>query len=223
MRYINFHTHYPPADTKPEIAIVSCVAPEPLQQCPPGIWLSYGIHPWYILHSNMTNLIEKVKTLAHNQQVIAIGEAGLDKLRGPAMDIQRQIFCQQIDISETTQKPLIIHSVKANNEILSLRKKRKPLQPWIIHGFNGPPQEMEQLIKEDFYLSFGPRIFYSDSKAANSLKAIPSDRFFLETDHTNKSISALYLRAAEIRGISTQELEEIIENNFRRLFGNIIE
>ena len=223
MKYINFHTHYPPADTEPEIAIVSCVAPEPLQQCPTGIWLSYGIHPWYIHNTDAKDLIEKVKDTAQNNRVIAIGEAGLDKLKGPTLELQKQIFCQQIDISENFKKPLIIHSVKANNEVLSLRKKRKPQQPWIIHGFNGNPIEMEQLIKEGFYLSFGPRILYPDSKAAESLREIPIDRLFLETDHTNKSISAIYIRAAEIRGTSVNRLEHAIKNNFKHLFGDIVE
>jgi TatD DNase family protein len=195
------------------------VAPEPLPDCPQNVWLSYGIHPWYIQgHDHITKLIGIVKETASNPRVLAIGEAGLDKVRGPAFDVQKKIFNRQIEISEQTGKPLIIHSVKANPEILHMRKTLEPRQPWILHGFNGPPQEAEQLIRGGFYLSLGPRILLTGGKLQASLEQIPDDRFFLETDHSHKSIVALYEKAAEIRGISNDEMQEKICRNFNQLF-----
>jgi len=219
MKYINFHTHTEPENPDTEIAIVSCVAPEPLQEGPEGVWFSYGIHPWYIHGQDIDALLNKVKKIAANHKVIAIGEAGLDKIKGPALGLQKKIFCQQVDISEDIKKPLIIHSVKANNEILNLHKKMTPSQPWVIHGFSGHPQEMEQFVKQGFYLSFGPKILYhQNNKAAESLERIPGENLFLETDHTNKSISALYIRGAEIRNTTVEKLGNSIEENFDRLF-----
>lgn len=200
MRYLDFHTHTWPEGSVDTDAIVSCVAPEPVCEQQDGVFLSYGIHPWYIQGNNPEKLLEHVKEAAHYNRVVAVGEAGLDKLKGPPMDVQKQLFCWQIEISEAVKKPLIIHSVKANNEVLNLRKTMNPAQSWIIHGFNGHPQEMEQLVKAGFYLSFGPKILYPSNKAAESFRQIPEDRFLLETDHTNKSIVALYDMAADIRG-----------------------
>ena len=221
MQYINFHTHLYPDDSGQLTAIISCVSPEPLPDCNQHTWLSYGIHPWYLRGPDTSALLEKVQETATDQRVLAIGEAGLDKLRGPAFDLQRNIFSQQIDISEQTGKPLIIHSVKTNHEVLHMRKTLKPLQPWILHGFSGPPEEAEQLINGGFYLSFGPNILFEGGKAQSSLEQVPEDRFFLETDHSNKSIFAIYEKAAEIRKINTENLKETICTNFYNLFDHL--
>ncbi len=217
MKYFDFHTHTYPDDQEDITAIISCVAPDPLSECREGALLSYGIHPWYILGHDEDKLISQVNEAAHYSKVVAIGEAGLDKGKGPAMGFQKKLFCRQVEISEAVKKPLIIHSVKANNEILSLRKNWNPQQQWIIHGFSGHPQEMEQFVKAGFYLSFGPKILYPSHKAAESLKKIPEDRLLLETDHTNKSILRVYDKAAKIRSISLEKLTEVIEKNFNRL------
>jgi TatD DNase family protein len=160
MKYLNFHTHIAPDDPENIGTIISCVAPEPLQQCTQNMWLSYGIHPWYTHGQDLNTLLEAVKKAASNPNVLAIGEAGIDKVRGPALGMQEKIFYQQIKISEKYHKPLIIHSVKANNEIMHLRKNMSPTQPWVLHGFGGHPQEMQQFIDAGFYLSFGPKILY---------------------------------------------------------------
>lgn len=221
MKYINFHTHCEPEESGKTLAIISCVAPEPLQECNENMWLSYGIHPWYIHGNDIDHLVYAVNDAARDDRVLAIGEAGLDKVRGPALGLQKKLFCKQIDISEKLEKPLIIHSVKANNEILELRKKLTPLQPWILHGFGGHIQEMEQFTAAGIYLSFGPKILYPQGKGADSLRAVPEDKFFLETDHTNKSIIALYQRATEIREVSEKTLVETIKTNFYNLFKGI--
>ncbi|WP_291861378.1 TatD family hydrolase [Marinilabilia sp.] len=217
MKYIDFHTHTYPDQPDKITAILSCVAPEPLTSFKNGILLSYGIHPWYIEGQDPEKLMAQVKEAAHYNRVVAIGEAGLDKVKGPPIDVQKRLFSQQIEISELVRKPLIIHTVKANNEVLLFHKNFAPKQPWIIHGFSGHPQEMEQFVGAGFYLSFGPRILYQEHKAAESLKQIPADKFLLETDHTNKSILRVYEKAAEIRGISLKKLAFTIENNFNAL------
>ncbi|MGM0376507.1 MAG: TatD family hydrolase [Bacteroidota bacterium] len=221
MPYINFHTHLYPDDPAQTTVIISCVAPQPLPECPKDTWLSYGIHPWYLQGHETSALLEKVKEYATDPRVLTIGEAGLDKNRGPAFDFQRKIFSQQIDISEQTGKPLIIHSVKANHEVLHMRKTLKPRQPWILHGFNGPPQEAEQLVRDGFYLSFGPAILFNGRKAQASFQQVPEDRFFLETDHSNKSIFALFEKAAEIREVTLERLKENTTRNFYNLFDHL--
>ncbi|MFO8000884.1 MAG: TatD family hydrolase [Marinilabilia sp.] len=218
MQYINFHTHLYPDDLRSTKAIISCVAPEPLPKCPENVWFSYGIHPWYLQGHDTSNLLKTVEINAKDPCVLAIGEAGLDKIKGPSFDLQEKIFCRQIDISEKTGKPLIIHSVKANHEILHLRKTLKPRQSWILHGFSGHPQEAEQLVSSGFLLSFGPKILFHDGKAEASFRQVPEGHFFLETDHSNKSIKALYEKGAAIRGTTQSKLMESINRSFTNLF-----
>ncbi len=218
MNWIDFHTHRMPGEVKGVRAIISCVAPEPVPVCPEGAWLSYGIHPWYIKGQDVGHLVELVEKAAKKECVLAVGEAGLDKERGPDMALQKELFVHQVDISERYKKPMIIHSVRANSEILSLKIHLKAVQPWVLHGFSGHPQEIEQMTKAGFYFSFGPKIMYPQGKAAEALKHAPAERFFLETDHTNKSIVPLYARAAEIREVTVYDIKQQVNENFHELF-----
>ena len=120
MEYINFHTHIVPDKTVNSKAIISCVAPEPLQECSDSMWLSYGIHPWYTHGEDVNELIKAVEQAALDKRVLAIGESGIDKVRGPALGFQQKIFYQRINISEQHKKPLIIHSVNFDMLLFAL-------------------------------------------------------------------------------------------------------
>ncbi|MFN5879138.1 MAG: TatD family hydrolase, partial [Flavobacteriales bacterium] len=61
-------------------------------------WFSAGIHPRFAEHSNEQS--EWLNKVTKSQKCLAIGEVGLDKLKGPAMDIQLAIFRRQIELSE---------------------------------------------------------------------------------------------------------------------------
>ena len=90
---------------------------------------------------------------------------------------------------------LVIHAVKAYDDIIRIHKAERPKQPWIIHGFRGKPETAGQLIREGLYLSFGE--YYNHE----SLKFVPLDRLFLETDEGNMPIDKLYRKAARIRNL----------------------
>lgn len=72
------------------------------------------------------------------------------------------------------------------------------------------------LLRAGCYLSFGAALFRQKSQAAESLRATPPDRLFLETDDASISIEAVYEQAAAILGIGTGELEGIVMGNFLR-------
>ena len=73
----------------------------------------------------------------YHPQVLAMGEAGLDKLADASLSLQREVFEYQARLAEETDKPLVIHLVKAVDELLKLKQKIRPVKPWIIHGFRG--------------------------------------------------------------------------------------
>jgi TatD DNase family protein len=115
---------------------------------------TYGIHPWYLNENNCRQLLKRVNDLTLLPNLIAIGEAGFDKLRGPSMELQRSVFESQIDISEQNEKPVVIHCVRAWQELLEVHKKVRPEMPWLIHGFRGNVELAKQLLQKGMYLSF---------------------------------------------------------------------
>lgn len=178
-------------------------------------WFSCGIHPWYCDEAEPQ--LNFLKEIAGDERIVAIGEAGLDKLRGPDMDIQKYFFSEQIKLSEQLQKPLIIHCVKAWEEILLLQKTYKPTQPWIIHGYRGKLELTRQLAAHNFLFSIGERF------NADSLKVIPFNKLFCETDVDDTSITDIYENIAQTLHMPVQTLAMHIEENVRRIFPKLLD
>lgn len=179
-----------------------------------GGYYSVGLHPWYLseLEEEIACQFSWLNHCLESKQVIALGEAGLDKLAATPMDIQKAVFIKQIELSEQKRLPLIIHCVRALDELLQLKKKYHPVQPWIWHGFRGKKEQMNQLLQQGFYLSFGE--FYQEEVIA----ATPDERLFLETDESKKKIEDLMVRAADIRSATVEQLRETIQTNVRNVF-----
>lgn len=173
----------------------------------PNVWYSCGIHPWHI--KDIESDISLLKDIAVDDRIVAIGEAGLDKLQGPDMNIQIDVFRKQIELAEEFQKPLIIHCVKAWDELIALRKELGGKVPWIIHGYRGNPQQTEQFSKMGFKFSIGEKF------NAESLKNIPLESIFCETDMSENSICQIYSNIEEILGVDRYHFVDIVEENIR--------
>ena len=138
-------------------------------------YFSVGIHPWDSANATEDDMAE-IERLAENQRIVAIGETGIDKLRGGDIEKQLNILKRHIALSERVGKPLILHIVRAFPEIIRLRMAEQPTQRWIIHGFRGKPELAQELLRHGFDISIG-RVCNEASAAI-----IPPDRLFHETD-----------------------------------------
>lgn len=216
MTYYNIHSHSPSAHPN-EVTIVNKVIREKGskgEEDEEGSFLSVGIHPWYI--EDIESQICRLKGFAMLPEVVAIGEAGLDKLIETPFETQQYVFSLQANLAEEIRKPLIIHCVKAWQELMALKKQLKSQIPWIIHGFRGKPDLAEQLIRQDFYLSFG------EHSNPNSLPIAYPNHLFMETDDKAISIQTVYQQAASTLGLSAASLSEQIRENVHAVFLNSI-
>lgn len=207
---IDIHTHHAAASAN----TLSIRNLTPNDVTDTDIPCSIGLHPWHV-NSGWAASIEQLRQASTLSNVFIIGECGLDKLRGEAdIALQQEVFLHHIEISESAAKPLIIHCVKAFDEIIATKKKIRPSQPWIIHGFRGKPQQAQQLLENGFHLSFGEH-FNKDSLTLG----YESNRLWLETDESVPDISQIYSLASTALNIPVSELEQRIESNAAALFG----
>ena len=215
--FINIHTHWT-SNNENNLCIVNLDLNQP---CPEQGYYSYGIHPWALDNADfqMEKIFSLLEEKLQSPNVLALGEAGLDKMHKDGFEQQIVVFERQIKLSETLQKPMILHDVKSHNEILALRKKHKAKQPWILHGFNGTEQDIQQLTGQGLFISVGESLLLSGRKIAKSLKSIPLDLLFLETDMAEIGIETVYETAAKILDIDIAVLQRRIFANFARLFG----
>lgn len=175
-----------------------------------GVGLSLGVHPWDAFSLKDVDK-EAISRVLHLSEVMMVGEIGLDKVCHVPLNVQQSMFQFQLEVADSSKKPVVLHVVKAMAEVLAMRKTVKNIPAWILHGFRGGQQEAAQYLSAGFHLSFGK--YHNET----SLRLCPADRLFLETDE-NGDIQTLYEVAASVRGISFEALESSIEQNFRTLF-----
>ncbi len=216
MEFINIHTHNHNANA---VSVIN-LFPEDVDNIIPEKFYSVGIHPWNISNFNVPEQLQIISETIQKENIIAVGEIGLDKLH-PEFGLQKKFFLKQIHIAEKFKKPVIVHCVKAFSELLEIMKDKKPTVPIIIHRYSGNITIAEQLLKYGCYFSFGHELFNSKSKVMKVFKKIPTENIFLETDDTDISIENIYQKAAEIKESSIKNISEYILSNFNLVFGNI--
>ena len=206
--YFDIHTHHMGGDG---FRIVNR-PPDDFMPCQEQ-WYSVGVHPWALQQGEVRQETwEKLREAAVHPQVLAVGEAGLDRLVQVPMKLQEAVFARQAELAGEASKPLIVHLVRAVDELLRLKKALKPGVPWIIHGFRGKAALAEELLRHGFYLSFGEK--YQEG----ALNVVPLSHLFLETDESLASIFRLYARAAAVRQLSVEELATAVRDNVHRVF-----
>lgn len=206
--FINIHTHHISSHSKGLEIHDSLLGKSTTN------YFSAGIHPKFALKSAL--LITDLEERLSSQNCIAIGECGLDKIIDVPFESQQMCFEQQIALSEKLKLPLILHCVKAWNEVLALRKKWQPLQPWIFHGFR-KTSLLDSVLSEKIYLGIGAAILH-DQKLQDTLGQIPLEKLFLETDDSTYTIEEIYLQVAKLKKIEKAFLEETLEANFNHVF-----
>lgn len=180
--------------------------------------LSIGLHPWHLdKWDEPGNLMEKLYHACSSENVIFIGEAGLDKIKNPDMDFQSEIFKTHIHISEKLKKPLVIHCVRAYEELLSIYKQENPAQVWINHGFDSSPEMAVDLVKKGIYISLGERLLKKKEKAEKILHSVPLSMIFIETDDGGSTIDDLYEQVSIMKNIEVKELKSYLLGNFLKI------
>ncbi len=215
--FLNFHAHQQmPAEN--EIVIQSLFLQNDLiTKNSDKIFFTAGLHPWHADQLSESKITERLEKLIQNKSIIAIGETGLDKLKGVDWETQKKAFIAHIKIADKYNLPLIVHSVKAHNEVLKLKIELKSKIPWVIHHFNGSKQMAMDFINHGFYLSLCHHINNSDSKLSGYLGELPVNRIFLETDDFNINIKDLYSVVAKKFNMNTENFKKQLINNLNNL------
>jgi TatD DNase family protein len=170
------------------------------------------VHPW---QADVQTLSEIIPAL-HHKNCRALGEVGLDRLKGPSMEIQHAMLLAQLNLANELQKPVIFHLVRAWDEFYSLIKSRQHT-PWIIHGFNAPKQ-FPRLVQTKVFFSLGPASLQNPHMQL-ILSEIPLNRILFETDDTGTDINQVYCDYSLATSTPLEEVMAQIEQNFLAIFG----
>lgn len=169
-----------------------------------------GIHPWDAGKKDVASIVAAL------EGVHAMGEIGLDFLRGPAREAQLVAFRAQLSMARERGLPVVLHCVKAFEEVMRCLAACEP-RAVIFHGFIGSPEQARQALAKGYYLSFGERTFRSP-KTLEALRRTPLRQLFLETDESPTPICTVYARTAEALGTGVEELQRATTENYERIF-----
>ena len=174
-------------------------------------YFSAGIHP-----NKSENISEEdilwLEEIAQHKNCVAIGECGLDGLINIPRENQEKIFKFQIQLANKIRKPLIIHCVRRYSQVVSLLKNAEV--PVIFHGYNRKKSIGEELLKHEFYLSFGKSVLH-DVNLQQFVKDFPLEKTFLETDSADFDLEMLYKKVAELKNLPLKDLKNQIYQNLK--------
>ncbi len=213
-QYYDCHSHMMAPPSKDSLVINNMYTG--FEDAGKGSPCSLGIHPWHI-DNHVHDLYTLTKYL-NLPNVWAVGECGLDKVRGAEWAVQLIVFRKQIGLANSYGKPLMVHCVRAFEELLMEMTLHPAVIPVVIHGFNNKKEVARRLLAQGFYLSFGSALCKPGSQAATVLRNMPADRILLETDDAVIPIKDIYSMAADIRKTDANDLILQVRANFKKVF-----
>ncbi len=211
MKYINIHRHGPAESDESGIENIY----EHFNN-PPSSFFSAGIHPWYINPDSWQSDLKKIQIIAADNNMLAVGECGLDKICKTDYIFQQQVFKTQIKLANLLNKPMIIHCVRAHEDVMQILEKENSNMPVIFHGYNNSIALAKKIISKGYYLSLGYSL--AKQRMASVFTLLPLHHIFLETDNSSATIKEIYQLAADIKQISIEDLSLQLQQNLKQVF-----
>lgn len=190
-----------------------------------------GISPFDV-KNQASGWQDELRKLLDNPRMIAVGEIGIDNTNPsyPALEEQMPFFREQLVIAREVNKPAVIHS-RGTEERAAEICLEMGVKKALFHCFTGNSRSLQKIIESGYSVSFSGIVTFKNSPLADIIKLVPDNRLFIETDapylapvpfrgQKNRPAMVRYTgeKVAAIKGISSEDLQVKLEENFRRLF-----
>lgn len=180
-----------------------------------------GLHPWFVDATTLDLDLGLLEEIARRGDLVALGETGLDRVRGPDLALQRRAMEGHVVLSESLRLPLVVHCVRTGADLLQLRKSSRASRPWILHGWNGSREQTQQVLESGCVPSFGASLLREGSPTRGILAGLPEGAFLLETDDAPVDISVVEAEAVALRGTDSVTLREQLHRTWVKVFGEV--
>jgi TatD DNase family protein len=196
------------------------------------VWATVGLHP-HDAKERTDALMAFLETLAAEDRVVGVGEAGLDyHYDNSPREQQRAVFAEQVAIAERVGKTLVIHSREAWDDTFGILAEAGSPPRVVFHCFSGGPEEARRALDTGAILSFAGVVSFKNAEPLReAARLAPLDRIVLETDapfltpvpHRGKPnepafVAHVATAIADARGISVEEVADATTRSADRLF-----
>ena len=176
---------------------------------------------------------EKLRNLAKNPKIKAVGEIGLDYYWDKSfVDLQKEVFVKQIKLANELNLPIVVHDREAHKDSFDLLKEYNKGSNVLFHCFSGSVEFMQECVKQGWYIAIGGVVTFKNAiKMKDVAKTVPLEYLVLETDSPyltpvpfrGKENSPAYVKyvaeeIANLRDIPVEEIIDITTNNAERFF-----
>jgi len=187
-----------------------------------------GIFPDEVSNLSEIEIEDELKFIKkHKDKIKALGEVGLDFSEDIPLKKQKNLFEQFISLSEKLKLPLIVHSRKAESEIIEVLTSSK-VKKVILHHFSGNKKLIDKAYDNNFFFSI-PTSIVKSQHFQFIVDKIPLSNLFTETDspylspvkgernepfHVVETIKVI----AKIKNLTIEEAEKILFMNYQKFF-----
>ncbi len=196
----------------------------------PVIKAALGLYPIKALKMSDAELAKELAYIEKNaSKIVAIGEVGMDFKESEDHERQKEIFRKIISLAKKLDKPLIVHSRKAELACIELLEEEKATKV-VMHCFSGKLSLARRCADNGWILSIPANVVYSEH-FQTVIKQLPIENLLGETDspylHPKKewpnepaNVIESYKKIAELKSLSLKAVEKQLEENYKRLFQN---
>lgn len=203
------------------------------EEYPGYVFNAAGIHP----HDSSTwteAIHDRIRKLAHEKKIIAIGEIGLDyHYKLSPIETQKEVFRKFLQLSQKLDLPAIIHSREASKDtMMIIHEENRGNLKGVLHCFAGDMDLAREALAIGLYISFTGNITFPKAEIIrNAAKEIPLDRIMIETDcpflapqaYRGKRNEPSYVikvaeQIAKIKGLTIEEVALQTTKNAKEFF-----
>jgi len=201
----------------------------------------FGVHPWESLGLGVEGLglresidssLSSILCHLSSNPKAGVGEIGLDRLKVRDIPpLMRELFEAQLKLAIELKRPVVLHGAKCWGKVVAavqqlITQNSQPTTRFLFHGFSRSDGLIPDIVALNGFISVGPVVLNDHAVNYRVLvKKIPLERLLVETDRTETnaaecpSVAEVLAKTAELRGMSTAELEAITDRNADMFFG----
>ena len=197
-----------------------------------------GISPDGVKNIKNSNDIEKDiyeirKIIENNKKIVAVGEIGLDYYWNKEnKELQKEMFIKQIELANSLDLPIVIHTREAINDTLQILKENPVKNKGIFHCCPLNRELVKEALKLGYYISLSGVITFKNAKNADEIiKMIPEDKILIETDSPylspepfrgkrNNCTNVRYVaeKIATVKSKTLEDIAQITNINAKKIF-----
>jgi len=194
----------------------------------PVVKKAIGLHPKECSSINHEKIDEELRFIAKNKDnIVAVGEIGLDYMKVDDKEKQEDIFTKSLKVAKSINKPVIVHSRKAEHDVVALLEEAE-INKVVMHCFDGSTDLVKRCIANGWFFTVPTNIVKSKNMKRLA-RLVPLKQILTETDapflspfSDKKNEPAFVVESAKqianIKGLAVEELVNIVYNNYQRIF-----